>query len=44
MNENQIKEKLENAIKNLFQNQQDIFDYTPETGITELESCPSFSF
>ena len=44
MNENQIKEKLENAIKNLFQNQQDIFDYTPETGITEWNLAHHLAF
>ncbi len=44
MNEIQIKAKLEHAIKNLFQNQQDIFDYTPETGITEWNLAHHLAF
>ncbi|MFX1567982.1 MAG: hypothetical protein ACFFCV_06415 [Promethearchaeota archaeon] len=44
MNKSQIKEKLENAVKNLFQNQPDIFDYTPETRITEWNLAHHLAF
>ncbi len=44
MNELKIKEKLENAIKNLFLNQEDIFEFTSESGATEWNLAHHLAF
>ena len=44
MNEKEIKEKLENAIKNLFINQEDIFEFTSESGVTEWNLAHHLAF
>ena len=44
MNEKEIKEKLENAIKNLFMNQDDIFEFTSESGVTEWNLAHHLAF
>lgn len=44
MNEKEIKEKLENAIKNLFINQEDIFKFTQESGVTEWNLAHHLAF
>lgn len=44
MNEIEIKEKLENAIRNLFINQKDIFKFTSESGATEWNLAHHLAF
>lgn len=44
MNKKEIKEKLENAIKNLFINQEDIFEFTSESGATEWNLAHHLAF
>ena len=44
MNKEEIKEKLENAIKNLFTNQEDIFEFTSESGATEWNLAHHLAF
>lgn len=44
MNKKEIKEKLENAIKNLFINQEDIFEFTSESGTTEWNLAHHLAF
>ena len=44
MNEDQIKEKLDNAIKNLFKNQEDIFEFTEESGAIEWNLAHHLAF
>lgn len=44
MNEKVIKEKLENAVKNLFINQEDIFNLTSESGATEWNLAHHLAF
>jgi len=44
MNEKEIKEKLEHAIKNLFINQKDIFKFTSESGATEWNLAHHLAF
>ncbi len=44
MNEKDIREKLENAIKNLFINQEDIFEFTSESGATEWNLAHHLAF
>ncbi len=44
MNKKEIKEKLEDAIKNLFINQEDIFEFTSESGATEWNLAHHLAF
>ncbi|KKN43453.1 hypothetical protein LCGC14_0703060 [marine sediment metagenome] len=44
MNEKDIKEKLKKAIWNLFINQKDIFEFTPESGVTEWNLTHHLAF
>lgn len=44
MNEKEIQEKLEIAIKNLFINQEDIFEFTLESGTTEWNLAHHLAF
>ena len=44
MNEIQIQEKLKTALDNLFLNQQEIFNYTPQTEITEWNLAHHLAF
>jgi len=44
VNKKEIKEKLENAIKNLFINQEDIFEFTSESGATEWNLAHHLAF
>lgn len=44
MNEKEIKEKLKKAIRNLFINQKDIFEFTPESGVTEWNLAHHLAF
>lgn len=44
MNEKEIKERLNNAITNLFINQEDIFKFTQESGVTEWNLAHHLAF
>jgi len=44
INKAQIEEKLDNSIRNLFQNQEDIFEFTGESGATEWNLAHHLAF
>jgi len=44
MNEEQVKEKLDKAIQNLFINQENIFEFTPDSGLTEWNLAHHLAF